>query len=320
VTKSKNQKLRRSQPSIDSSSSQKLLIHHLLELRARIIWPVAILIIGSGIAYFYRNFIVAVVADPLHQQLIYNSPSGGLQFILQICLGVGVIASLPFFLYNIWRFIEPAFSSLRHRRRSGFWIITSSILLATAGVCFGYFVVLPISLKFFASFNIGPIKSMISTSEYLSFMIGCIVTFAIIFQLPLLLLLINKISPFPPGSLRRHQKHVIIGSLFLGLILPFTYDPITQFVVALPVIVLYEISVILITISNRGKRKAVTKVAVVRPAQSVEELIARPMAVKAKPAARRKAKAPGVDARMPTIVTAKPRAIRPRPRKLVWLG
>lgn len=238
------------------ATADQLFLQHVQELRRRLLWSCSVVILAAVVSYIYRRPIVAFITNPLHQSLIYTAPSGGLQFILQICLGVGLAVALPIFVYNTLRFVEPAFSTSQAQHRRSLTIIGSSLILAVMGLAFGYWLILPMSLHFFAGFNVGPIRALISTSEYLSFTIGCLVTFAVIFQLPLLLLVYNKIRPFPPGTLRKYRRHVIIGSLGLAVILPFTYDPITQFVIAIPVIVLYEVSVISVWLINRSHYKA----------------------------------------------------------------
>jgi sec-independent protein translocase protein TatC len=224
---------------------------HVHELRQRLLVSLAVALAAGGTSYLFRDQLIQFVVAPLHQSLIYTAPSGGFQFLLSVCLGVGVVVALPVFVYNLVRFIEPAFAKARIGKKGTVGIVTASFGLAGLGLAFAYCLVLPMSFRFFASFATGPIRPLISTSEYLSFVLGCLITFALIFQLPLLLLLINFINRFPPGSLARYRRYVVVGSLGLALVLPFTYDPLTQFVVAIPVIGLFEVSLLCIWLVNR---------------------------------------------------------------------
>lgn len=224
---------------------------HVQELRRRLLWVALVLVSAGGVAYLYRQSIIDFVARPLKQTLFYTSPSGGFTFIMQICLTVGATAAIPVFVYHLARFTAPAFENGKLSSRRILAIILATTLLAIAGLAFAYWVVLPDSFHFFAGFSGGSVKPLITANEYLNFTLGAAVTFAMLFQLPLLLLFFNSIKRFPPGSLRKYRRHVIVGSLALALILPFTYDPITQFVVAVPVIALYELSIMLIWLSNR---------------------------------------------------------------------
>lgn len=226
---------------------------HVQELRQRLLVSIALALAVAGASYLLRAQLIQFVVAPLHQSLVYTAPSGGFQFLLSVCLGVGVVVALPVFVYNLIRFITPAFKAPRISKKGILGILTASFGLAWLGLAFAYYLVLPMSFRFFASFATGPIKPLISTSEYLSFVLGCLITFALIFQLPLLLLFINFINRFPPGSLSRYRRYVVVGSLGLALVLPFTYDPLTQLVVAMPVIVLYELSLVSIWLVNRRR-------------------------------------------------------------------
>ena len=148
------------------------------------------------------------------------------------------------------RFIQPAISSSQHRH----YILKStatSMLLGMSGAAFGYFVVIPASLRFFAKFDTNLVHSLISASNYFSFVLNCILTFAIIFQIPVVIGSINNITPISPSSILKYQKLVIFGSFVISLVLPFTYDPLSQLVLAAPIIGLYYLSIILLSISNR---------------------------------------------------------------------
>ena len=230
-------------------------IGHVHELRRRLSWTAMAFIAAGTVAYFYRKPLVNFIAKPLGQPLFYSAPSGSFEFVMQVCLAIGIVVALPVIVYNLIRFIEPAFERKRMSRKMIGLIIAMSFGLSCFGLWFAFDHVLPMSLHFFSEFAFGPIKPLISTSEYFNFVIGSAVTFAIIFQLPLLLLTFNTIDRFPPGKLRKYRRHVIVGSLAVALVLPFTYDPITQFVVALPIIMLYEVSIIAIWAVNRHAYK-----------------------------------------------------------------
>jgi hypothetical protein len=131
----------------------------------------------------------------------------------------------------------------------------SSVILSIIGALFGYYMIIPMSLHFFNSYASASIKPLISVNEYLSYFVGVIVTFVILFQIPLLILFINFVKPLNPKTLLKYQRHVIVGALVLAVLLPFTYDPLTQFVLAAPIVALYYLSIILIVFVNRQSKK-----------------------------------------------------------------
>ncbi len=245
------------------AAAQKELtaIEHLQELLFRLLGSVVIIFIGGAVAYVFRLPIIRFLQRPLHEQLYYNTPMGSFQFVMQICLLVGIIAALPILIYNLLRFIEPAFEKT-FSRKFVLIILGSSLLLAAAGILFAYFLTLPFALKFFNSVGTSMLHPLITANNYFGFILGYLATFAIVFQLPLLLLFINHVKPFGPGGLTKWRKHVYIGAFAISLIMPSSPDPLSQVSLAIPIIALYELSVLLIWKVNKKKRrqsKAVTR-------------------------------------------------------------
>lgn len=235
--------------------SQLTFAGHIHELRRRLTWPALILIAGAAAGYIFHNAIIAFLKAPLNQTLYYNTPAGGFNFVMKVCFILGITLAVPALIYNIISFIEPAVEKKITRKIITFVTILS-LTLGLAGAAFAYFVVLPVSLKFFGGINVSGVKPLISADDYLNFTLTCIVSFILLFQIPLLVLFINHIKPMSPRKLLKYEKYVIVGSLAIALVLPFTYDPLSQFLIALPIIVLYNLSVVLVWAANRERRAA----------------------------------------------------------------
>ncbi len=223
---------------------------HLQELRRRMLWTVAAFGIISTLAYTYSGPIIDILVAPLHKTLYYSNPQGGFEFLVRMSMLAGLVFVIPLIVFHLVKFTEPALD-FRLRRRNMIGLMSASLFMLCAGVAFGYFVILPITLLFFARFVTDQIKPLISASSYLSMVLGVLAAFGILFQLPLLILLINRITPLTPGKMMKYQRHVIVGSLVIALVMPFTYDPLTQFVIAAPIVVLYELSIVLVWLANR---------------------------------------------------------------------
>jgi sec-independent protein translocase protein TatC len=163
---------------------------------------------------------------------------------------IGLFVAIPVILYQLIRFIEPALTK-RFSKSTIVKILFSSMGLAIAGAAFGYYVILPLSLKFFSGYSTTTIKPLISASEYLNYVVNILITFILLSQIPLIFLFINMIKPLKPRGILKYQKWVIVASFAIAVILPFTYAPITQFLMAAPIIVLYYLSIILLAIVNR---------------------------------------------------------------------
>ena len=217
---------------------------HLQELQLRLMSVGFVFLAASLVAFIFRAQIASWLQAPLHSPLYYHSPSGAFSYVVQVSVACGLLACLPFALYNLIRFIEPAFNSDIQRRRGK---IVRTILISTVfiviGGSFGYYLMLPITLHFFNSYASSQVNALITTDEYINFAIACILTFAVIFQMPLAIGLIDNFKPIKPAKLLHYQRHVIVISLVVALVLPFTYDPLTQFIIALPIIVLYYVSI-----------------------------------------------------------------------------
>lgn len=228
---------------------------HIQELRRRLGWSAAILLVGAILGYIWRKPLIEALAQPLNMPLYYTSPAGGFEFVMQVCILVGGLIALPVLIYNIIRFLEPAFQRKRFNRTQIGIIISISSLLAAAGVSFAYLIVLPASIHFFSLFNVGPVSAWISTKEYFTFATSYLMLMALLFQLPLILLIANSIRRFPPGSIGRFRRWVIVGSFVIAL--PLTYDMLSQALMAVPIIILYEVSGLIIWFKNRrfNKRK-----------------------------------------------------------------
>lgn len=228
---------------------------HVKELRHRVLWCVLAIGISAGIAYGFHLPLIRFMQHPVGVTLYYNSPAGSFNFILKLATLIGMFVALPVMIYNLIRFIEPALP-VNITRRTMMIVISSSFCLALGGMAFSFFYLLPMSLEFFGDFATDQIKPLISAGEYLSFLLGHLMTFALMFQIPLVVLFINWITPIKPGKMLRYQRYVIVGAFGLALVLPFTYDPVSQFIVAIPIVILYYVSVILLTFANRGKSYA----------------------------------------------------------------
>jgi sec-independent protein translocase protein TatC len=221
---------------------------HLQELRGRLTWSIAALLIGATIGYLLRDSLVDLLVAPLGQTLYYTSPGGGFTFIIQLCLGFGIIFAVPILFFHIIKFLAPLMPNYSVR----LLVITLlfSCLLVAAGVTFAYFVGLPAALYFLSEFSSEQVQALISTDTYMSFVGLYMAGFAILFQLPLLLLIINRVTTLDHIKLLRNTKWVLLGSFIISALITPTPDPFNQAIMAVPVIILYLFSCGLIASIN----------------------------------------------------------------------
>lgn len=230
---------------------KQLFSYHLGELRSRITWCILAFIIGSVVGYFLHQPILEILIEPLNQPIFYTSPAGGFNFVLNISLFFGFLVSLPICIYNAIRFAEPALP--KKYPNLIIYTLTVSTNLMLIGMSFAYFISLPAALYFLNNFATSEVKSLISTTEYFKFVTRYLVGFGLVFQLPLIMLLINSVKPIPMKTLLRFEKWVIIISFLIAAILTPTPDFLNQTIMALPIIILYQFTIGLLWVVNKKR-------------------------------------------------------------------
>jgi len=228
---------------------------HLEELRHRL------LIVISAVALFTvacfavsRKLLEFVLSTgPGHLQTL--SPYEAITASLRIALTAGIVLSSPMALWHFWRFISPGlYPGEKRAAATAFWV---SILLFLSGVAFSFFILLKPTLMLFHSFETGGILGNWTLSNYISFLGQFVLMFGVSFEMPLVVLFLVWIGVLTPSQLGRYRRHVIVGLLVLGAILP-PNDPFTQVLMAVPLYLLYEISILVarVIVRRRGVPKA----------------------------------------------------------------
>lgn len=222
---------------------------HILELRRRLLTVVIVLVLAGLIAYVFYEPILTFLRWPLDAPLYYSSPAGSFAFIMKVCGISALIAAIPIIVYNLIMFIRPAYQEIiTIGRVYGFTL--ASIILAIVGMAFGYFFVAPGALHFFAGFQVDGLSALISADSYLNFITNILLTFALVFQLPLLLLFIDRVKPIPPKTLLRSEKWVLLSSLVISLLVPFALDLTTSLLIASPIFILYNLSILAVLLQH----------------------------------------------------------------------
>lgn len=221
---------------------------HLKELQWRFMLIALFFIVGAVLAYNYRDIILPIFTAPLNgQKLIYLTPGGGFTFALLISVYAGLAVAFPILLQQLYSFLSPALPE-KARRKSAI-ILISSLFLLVAGILFGYFVAVPSALTFLYGFADQYVTSALTADSYTNFVVAYTIGIGIVFQVPLLLLLLHTIKPLKPGGLMKSEKWVVLGAFIVAAILTPTPDPINQTIMAGPVIVVYQLGVIAVLIS-----------------------------------------------------------------------
>jgi len=232
------------------------LIDHVRELRMRLLVSIGVLVAVGAVIYNFYVPILNFLRSPLGIPLFYTTPAGSFAFVMKICFMGALAITIPVIVYNLIMFVRPAFEKALPKKRVYSMTLASSVL-AISGAAFGFFCIVPGSLRFFAGYQVNGLSALISADSYLNFVTNVIITFIIVFQLPLLIGFIDRVKPLKPQKLFKMEKWIILGSLIIALVVPFAFDFVTTILIALPIVVLYNLSIIIVLSQHaRTKRLA----------------------------------------------------------------
>jgi len=225
-----------------SQEKKMSLVGHMEELRRRLIICILTILACSLFSYFYSDKILTFLKRPFPHSLVFIAPQEPFVITLKIALFGGIIFALPMIIYQLWQFI---YSGLKDKEKKYLlYYIPFSLLLFLSGASFAYFLVIPVGLRFLLGFGGSSLEPMISISRYLSFITLMILAFGIVFELPLVFLFLAGIGVVTPQFLAKKRKVFIIAIFVLAAILT-PPDVFTQILLAVPLLILYEVSILL---------------------------------------------------------------------------
>lgn len=219
------------------------LTEHLQELRGCLIKSIAALILGTGCSIYFLQDIMDILTAAA-KELYYMRPAEAFMIYMKVALLSGLILSSPFILYELYSFVRPALT-LRERRFTLICIPLSLVLFIT-GMLFSYSFVFPRGLEFFLGFAAGKVNPLISMESYLDFMLMLVVPFGFAFNVPVVLTLLAYLNIVSAKTLMKYQRHVILVAFIIAGVITPTPDVITQTLLAVPLILLYEVSIVII--------------------------------------------------------------------------
>ncbi len=241
---------------------------HLEEFRWRLIIVISTVAIWFGICYNYSTNIIKFVQKPLNQKLIFISPTEAFFVNLKVAFFTAIFLSLPVIIYQLWAFVAPGLLDKEKKYTLPFIISGTLCFLIGAGFC--YFVVLPIGTKFLLGFAGGELKPMISVDNYISFISRFMIAFGAVFEFPIVIFFLSKVGIVTPEILSKNRRYSILGIFVLSAILS-PPDVLSMFLMAIPLMCLYEISIFIARIF--GKKAAEGKVVEGLSGQGVEETL-----------------------------------------------
>lgn len=231
---------------------------HLAELRKRLIICFAAIGVGFLISYGFKETLFDILTLPLVRvmetgdKIIFTGLPEAFFTYLKVAFLAGLMLAAPVILYQFWVFVAPGLYT--KERRLLFPIIFLSTFFFVGGALFGYFIVFPYGFKFFLGFASDTIKALPSMKEYLGFAAKLLLAFGLVFELPLIITFLSKLGIVSVDFLKKNRKYALL-LFFVGAAIITPPDVVTQVMMALPLMILYEISIIGARVFQRKPKK-----------------------------------------------------------------
>jgi sec-independent protein translocase protein TatC len=237
----------------EQTEAEMSFLDHLEELRWRLIYAFIGLIIGTVIAWIFIDYLIEYIllkpAMDNNIDLQNLRPFGQLFLYVQVAIIAGIVISIPNIFYQLWKFISPALR--KNERKYIIRIVIFSSFCFIAGIVFAFFIMLPLTFGFAAQFGTDAIKNEFAIDEYMSIIISIMIAAGMIFELPMLSFFLSKLGILTPAFMRKYRKHSIVIILILSAFLTPGGDPVSQLVLGVPLVLLYELSIFISKISQR---------------------------------------------------------------------
>jgi sec-independent protein translocase protein TatC len=238
-----------------SSGHEMGFLDHLEELRSRLFKSVVGILIGCIIIGYFgdevMNLVLLKPALDAKVQLQNIEPFGQAFLYFKVIFLCGIILSFPWVLYQVWAFVAPGLYMTERRWAARITVITSICFLA--GVAFGYFLLIPSMMSYVSQFANPNIENNIAVGNYFSFLVNMLLAAGLIFELPMVTFVLARVGIVSSKLMSTYRRHSIVVILILAAVITPSPDPVTQLMVAVPLWILYEISVVIAAFANPKK-------------------------------------------------------------------
>ncbi len=235
-------------------------LQHLEELRTRLIRSVLAICVGFGISVVFSQRLFSMLAAPITRllpagtALVFTSLPDPFFIYLKIAFFAGLFLALPYVLYQLWQFVYPGLHE--HERKLALPFIVCATLLFYAGGAFAYFLVFPAAFKFFLGYVSPELKPMLAIREYVSLVVLLMAAFGAIFETPIVIVFLGLLGLFSSQHLKKGRRYFIVLAFVIAAILSPSPDVINQSLMALPMLLFYEIGIrVLDMLEKRRERE-----------------------------------------------------------------
>ncbi len=233
------------------------LTSHLEELKERLIRVLIVVAVGFGVCYLFKEWSFKVITKPLveampaQSTMIFTGLPEAFFIHMKIAFFASLLRTAPCTIFEIWRFVSPGL--YKQEKRMVIPFVFFSTILFSGGILFGYFIALPPAFRFFVSFSTDFLKPMISFREYLSLTLKFLLAFGLSFEMPVFMFFLAKIGVVNSKMLSKHRRYAILIIFIISAILTPSPDAISQILMAVPLMILYEVSIVLTKFAGKKK-------------------------------------------------------------------
>jgi sec-independent protein translocase protein TatC len=228
---------------------QMTLVEHLDELRNRIIVSAAVLVVACGLCFWQNHLLLDIANQPLPND-INGHPIKPITFgvaepfmsTLKVSIYAGILIALPVILYQLYAFLLPAMKPTEKRVVLPFLVLIPFLFIA--GVVFSYFVVAPAAAKFLLNFNQTEFNVQVRASDYYGFLLTTLLAMGLVFQIPMGVVALTRLGIVTPKQVSQNRRYAYLILIVIAMLLPGT-DPVTMLIEAAPLLLLFELSLVL---------------------------------------------------------------------------
>jgi sec-independent protein translocase protein TatC len=257
-------------PSPDEYVGEEMtLFEHLEELRSRLFKSAVAIVLGFIVGFVFRRPVLDVFTQPYcaldpqlraasnalggeQCKLIFLDVTGAFFLSLKAAAIVAVVLAAPAVIYQIWRFVTPGLRPVERRYAIPFVVITQ--VLFAGGAVFSYFLI-PRALEFLLGFAGDRVESLMDADRYLSFVLQTMIAFGLAFEFPVVLVVLSLMGVVSSAGMRKYRRHAIFGTFVAAAIITPTQDPLTMSMMAAPLVVFYEGSILAARLIERRRRR-----------------------------------------------------------------
>lgn len=232
-----------------SEADKQPILEHLHELRRRLTWAVAALLLGTIVSFVFAEELLAFLIEPYGARVQAISPTDTIETYFKVAIVSGAILTMPVILYQVWLFVSPGLEP--RERRLVYVFVPAAFGLFLTGIVFSWLVLLPAAIRFLADFMPEIFTVEWTAPEYIGFTTSFLFWIGVSFEMPLIVYLLARVGIVTAKTLREHWRVALVVIAILAAVITPSIDPVTMLLTMAPLVVLYLMSIVLAVVGER---------------------------------------------------------------------